>query len=176
MNIIDHGFNKIEIFQIKDIANCDYAFRDYETAELCGGVQIMDYKKVYEYDEWVDLDEFFNNRISLLGNVYEKFNLDIPADFNGHSMSVSDLICINEESWYYVDWMGFKYLGDFEYHYFKDEEFRICSECGAVMNSGFMEETGLWYCCSEECLLNRMTWDEYMEMYEADEAFYTEWY
>jgi hypothetical protein len=33
MNIIDHGFNRIEIFQIRDIANCDYAFRDYEEAE-----------------------------------------------------------------------------------------------------------------------------------------------
>ena len=187
MNIIDHGFNRIEIFQIKDIANCDYAFRSYEEAErtiwgyhgemtednAIRGVQIMDYKKVYEYDEWFDSD---SDSLPLLEKVFCKFNIDHPADFKGHSLSVSDLICVNEESWYYVDDIGFKYIGDFDYHFFKGEEFRVCSECGDVMQDGFMEETGLWYCCSEECLLKRMPWDEYLEMYEADEAFYTQWF
>lgn len=187
MNIIDHGFNRIEIYQIKDIANCDYAFRSYEEAErtiwgyhgemtednAIRGVQIMDYKKVYEYDEWFDSD---SDSLPLLEKVFCKFNIDRPADFKGHSLSVSDLICVNEESWYYVDDIGFKHIGDFEYHFFKGEEFRVCSECGDVMQDGFMEETGLWYCCSEECLLNRMPWDEYLEMYEADEAFYTQWF
>lgn len=176
MNIIDHGFNTIEIYQIRDIANCDYAFRGYEDAEKCGGVWIADYKRVYAFDTWVELDEFINRGTSLLSKIYEKFTLDIPADYRGHSMSVSDLICINEESWYYVDNIGFKCLGDFEWQTFKGEDFRICDQCGSVMQSGFMEESGAWYFCSEECLKENMTWDEYMEMYEEDTAFYTEWY
>ena len=195
MNIIDHGFNKVEIYQIRDIANCDYAFRSYEEAEktiwgylgemreenAIRGVQIMDYKKVYEYDEWVDLDEFFNNRISLLGNVYEKFNLDIPADFNGHSMSVSDLICVNEESWYYVDDIGFKYIGDFDYHFFKDEEFRVCSECGDVMIDGYVINDGDEYYCCDECLHKHYTEEEYLNLYydgdfDGESTYYTQWF
>lgn len=175
MNIINHGLNKIEIYQIRDIASCNYAFRGYEDAEKCGGVQISDYKRVYRYGEWVDLNEFMVNGSCLLNKIFGKFNVNLPADFNGHSMSVSDLVCINEESWFYVDNIGFKFLGDFEYLTFNGEEFRICDECGDVMQDGFMEESGWWHYCSKECLEKHMTWDEYMEMYEEDAAFYTQW-
>lgn len=190
MNIIDHGFNKIEIYQIKDIANCDYAFRSYEEAErtiwgylgemteenAIRGVQIMDYKRVYEYDEWVDLDSLVYSNESLLGNIYTKFNIDPPADFKGHSMSVSDLICINEESWYYVDDIGFKYIGDFEYQYFKDECFRVCSDCGGVMIDGYVVDGGCEYYC-EECLDKHYTTEEWIKMCDEDEdTYWTQWY
>lgn len=194
MNIIDHGFNKVEIYQIKDIAKCAYAFRSYEEAENCVsgyvqyfngssaskklpvyGIRITDYKKVYEYDEWVDLDEFFNSRTSLLGNVYEKFNLDIPADFNGHSMSVSDLICINEESWYYVDDIGFKYIGDFDYQTFMAEEFRVCTDCGSVIQDGYVVYGGDEYYC-EECREKHYSDEEWTRMYNEEyECYYTSW-
>ena len=195
MNIIDHGFNKVEIYQIRDVANCDYAFRSYEEASKCvsayvqyydgrsvseeipvHGIQITDYKKVYEYDEWVDLDELTADGSCLLDKIYFKFNMDVPADFNGHSMSVSDLICINEESWYYVDDIGFTYIGDFDYQTFMDEEFRICSECGGVMIEGYVVGAGLEYYCSDECLHEHYSDEEWYKMCDEDEdTNWTQW-
>lgn len=54
---------------------------------------------------------------------------------------------------------------------------RKCSICGKPMVDGFyvdaLMETG--YYCSEECLTKVYTWDEYMEMYNDDCAYWTEW-
>ncbi len=46
-----------------------------------------------------------------LDDIYGKFNLDHPADFIGHSLSVSDIIVVKEKDAYiahYVDSFGFK--------------------------------------------------------------------
>ena len=51
-----------------------------------------------------------------LESAFEKFNLNRPADFAGHSMSVSDIIAIkrgNEVSYHYCDSVGFKDLPGF---------------------------------------------------------------
>lgn len=196
MNIIDHGFNRIEIFQIKDIANCNYAFRSYEEAEetISGytqtyngltkewgekepiyGVRIEDYKKVYEYDEWFDSDAM-SWGMSFLDTIYCKFNECPPNDFEGHSLSVSDLIRVNEESWYYVDYIGFKYIGDFESGFKDTYDFRICDECGAVMTDGFVVDGGAEYYCDEDCLHQHYSEEEWIEMCENDEdTYWTQW-
>ena len=194
VNIIDKAFNTIEIYQIRDIEKCDYAFRSYEEAEKClagysqtfngetyseqtpfYGIQITDYKRVYEYEEWVDLDELIGSGDSLLNRIYYKFNMEIPADFNGHSLSVSDLICINEESWYYVDNIGFKYIGDFEAGYFRDDGFRVCSDCGACIVEGYVVHDGDAYYC-EGCMWEHYTEEEWERMYEEEyECYWTQW-
>ena len=48
--------------------------------------------------------------------VYEKFNIDHPADYKGHSLSVSDIVVLHEDgknSAHFVDSFGFTGLPDF---------------------------------------------------------------
>jgi len=46
-----------------------------------------------------------------LDSIYDKFNVDLPEDYKGHSLSMSDVIELyddQESSFYYVDSVGFK--------------------------------------------------------------------
>ena len=52
---------------------------------------------------------------------------------------------------------------------------RVCDECGDAHWDGYYIEDGEYY-CSDECLHKHYTQEEYMEMYEADEAYWTEWF
>lgn len=54
-----------------------------------------------------------------LEDIFTRFNVDRPADFKGHSLSVSDVVSIREngkDTAYFVDCFGFKEIPDF----FKD--------------------------------------------------------
>lgn len=58
-----------------------------------------------------------------------------------------------------------------------DKDWRICSECGAVMEEGFIVEGFEYeYYCTKECLHKHYSEEEYAKMYEADEAYWTQWY
>ena len=46
--------------------------------------------------------------------LYTKFNMERPADFKGHSLSVSDVVVIKDKP-YYVDSFGFKELPEFKH-------------------------------------------------------------
>lgn len=51
-----------------------------------------------------------------LDGIYERFNIQRPADFTGHSLSVSDVVVLNDGSTvkaYYVDSIGFAELPEF---------------------------------------------------------------
>ena len=51
-----------------------------------------------------------------LDSIYERFNIQRPADFTGHSLSVSDVVVLNDGSTvkaYYVDSIGFAELPEF---------------------------------------------------------------
>lgn len=51
-----------------------------------------------------------------LEKIYEDFNLHRPADFTGHSLSVSDVVALKQNgqiSYHYCDHIGFKELPDF---------------------------------------------------------------
>ena len=51
-----------------------------------------------------------------LEGIYERFNIQHPADFTGHSLSVSDVVVLNDGSTvkaYYVDSIGFAELPEF---------------------------------------------------------------
>lgn len=72
---------------------------------------ISDYDEVYS-GNLADID-FKQHK---LDGIYQKFNVDHPADFRGHSLSVSDVIVLNQkgkETAYYVDSFGFKELPEF---------------------------------------------------------------
>lgn len=84
-----------------------YKFRDFDKIEKLGGkFSIDDYKCVYDGVICCDMED-----IVLLNKLFEKFNLNHPADFKGHSMSVSDVVTIireNGKTTYYTDGIGFK--------------------------------------------------------------------
>lgn len=76
-----------------------------------------EYKLKYSF-ETVERPDFFP-RIGwsfadiedILGEIYEYFNIRRPADFKGHSLSVSDIIVLEsgkEKGIYFVDSFGFK--------------------------------------------------------------------
>lgn len=72
---------------------------------------ISDYDEVYSGN--LDDIEFKQHK---LAGIYQKFNVDHPADFRGHTLSVSDVIVLNQkgkETAYYVDSFGFKELPEF---------------------------------------------------------------
>jgi hypothetical protein len=50
-------------------------------------------------------------------NLYQKFNIDRPEDFRGHSLSVSDVVALKQQgivNYYFVDSFGFKELPGFD--------------------------------------------------------------
>lgn len=62
-----------------------------------------------------------------LENLFQKFNMERPEDFKGHSLSVSDVIIVRERgknTAYYVDSIGFKQLDHFEKSRAKTRESR----------------------------------------------------
>ena len=54
--------------------------------------------------------------MGILEQIYVEFNLHRPADFTGHSLSVSDIVALKQDgvvSYHYCDNIGFKELPDF---------------------------------------------------------------
>jgi hypothetical protein len=54
----------------------------------------FNYKKVYENSISVE------NFDIALEEIFKKFNINHPKDFSGHSMSVSDLVVIEDKAFY----------------------------------------------------------------------------
>ena len=52
---------------------------------------------------------------------------------------------------------------------------RICSECKEKMTEGYCIDAGLEYYCSDECLHKHYTKEEYLEMYDDGNSYWTEW-
>ena len=73
------------------------------------GMQIKkeDYKLVY-------VGEFLGNMS--LDDIFERFNIDRPKDFRGHSLSVSDIVVLNDGekvTAHFVDSISFEQLDSF---------------------------------------------------------------
>lgn len=102
---------KIKIYQINmDRDNGSYSFTNYENTirRTGGGIRSSIYDCVFDGE--VDCKG--------LEEVYEKFNIDSPPGFKGHSLSVSDIVEIAEsdsveKGYYFCDSIGFKKI-DFE--------------------------------------------------------------
>lgn len=103
--------NEYKIYQLKNSPeNHAIRFEEYAIAEKYGEpAKPENYDLVYSGS----LDEFEDS--NKLEAIYTKFNLDRPESFKGHSISVSDIIVMNNEA-NYVDSYGFvdvldKFLG-----------------------------------------------------------------
>ncbi len=99
-----------EIYQLKSGDEThDIRFQPYEDITKAGKKpDFANYEKVYEGNA-ADLS---GNLGEKLESLFEKFNHDRPEDFKGHSLSVSDVVVL-EDNAYYVDDVGFKPLEDF---------------------------------------------------------------
>lgn len=89
-----------------------YEFRSYEDLQAEGlKVEPTHYDRVYTgplHDEKT-LEE-------TLEDLYAEFNMVIPEDFQGHSMSVSDVVVLHqngEDTAYYCDMVGFREVPEF---------------------------------------------------------------
>lgn len=92
----------VSIYQIRDVANTDYAFRGYD--EVADKIDLADYDKVATID-LLDNDDILET-VFMYGNTDKsKFNEIKPM----RSISVSDIIDY-DDTMYYVDSFGFKEL------------------------------------------------------------------
>ena len=84
-----------------------------------------------------------------LNALYQTFNIDHPADFTGHSMSVSDIVALRQAgvvSCHYVDSWGFKELPAFlkPENYLKNTEMAMEDDYGmidGILNNGQKQQT-----------------------------------
>ena len=97
------------IYQIRDgSAGENYAFMNMSSIES-HGMQIKkeDYQLVY-------VGELFGNMS--LDDIFERFNINRPEDFRGHSLSVSDIVVLNDGenvTAHFVDSISFEQLDHF---------------------------------------------------------------
>ena len=95
---------KIKVYQIdheKDAWNV--MFMDYAFTRKHGGVNPAVYKTVFDGN--VDTEN--------LEEVFALLNTDAPVGYNGHSLSVSDIV-ETEEGFHFCDSFGFKKLESFD--------------------------------------------------------------
>ena len=101
--------NRYGIYQIIDGSpGREYEFMDLNFIERHGyQVKKEDYELIYS-DKMLFGDT--------LDSLYEKFNIAHPEDYTGHSLSVSDIVVLNENGnvkSYFVDSISFRELPDF---------------------------------------------------------------
>lgn len=94
---------KYYMYQLKDISKTIYAFRSWDEAKEFIDPQLNEYKCVYSGEIEA------NTEIDALESLFVDFNINRPADFYGHSMSMSDIVCLVRDDgcdWYYCDTFG----------------------------------------------------------------------
>lgn len=100
----------INVYQIQDVENCEYAFMNYEVAKSKGGPDLKDYKKVAEFGITKALQdrdvETILDMAFTYGNIKDDYFKYNPG---ARSISVSDILEYNGEK-YYVDTTGFEKL------------------------------------------------------------------
>ena len=112
---------KYGIYQLKDIPEMrEFQFAGTESLKRRGiikdnldAIKPENYNLVY-VGELSELQR--RTQSATLEAVYEKFNIDHPADYKGHSLSVSDIVVLHEDgknSAHFVDSFGFTGLPDF---------------------------------------------------------------
>lgn len=91
----------------------------------------------------------YGNARTNLDMIYQRFNVDHPADFKGHSLSVSDIVALKQNgvvSCHYVDSIGFRELPNFlkPENYLKNAEMAMEDDYGmidGVINNGPKQPT-----------------------------------
>lgn len=106
-------FDNIEIFQLKKIHH-NRAVRWQSLANYTaekGAPSAADYDRVYECTRSA-LSIPGSDPETVLEHIYSVFNIHKPRGFEGHSLSVSDVVTLDGAA-YYVDSYGFKKIEGF---------------------------------------------------------------
>lgn len=111
--------NQFGIYQLKDTPEArDIRFMNMDYLESKGiAVARENYDLVYT----APLEDGTN-----LEDIYTKFNIDHPADFKGHSLSVSDVLVLHqngENTSHYVDSFGYREVPEFIQEIAKEKSF-----------------------------------------------------
>ena len=105
-NVTDATYSIYQLKRDEDMR--DYSFASMDELNRRGlTVNPDNYEKVYEAPKTAE---------DTLDSIYYRFNMEHPADFRGHSLSVSDVIVFHEngvDTAHYVDSYGFKVIPDF---------------------------------------------------------------
>ena len=104
-----YGINTYSIYQLNLSYSTDpYRFMPFSWLQEKGlSIERENYQMVYSAELMPG---------DTLHTIFEDLNMDIPADYRGHSLSVSDVVVFHEygkERVWYVDSIGFKELPDF---------------------------------------------------------------
>lgn len=91
----------------------------------------------------------YGNARTNLDMIYQRFNVDHPADFKGHSLSVSDIVALKQNgvvSCHYVDSIGFREIPNFlkPENYLKNAEMLLEDDYGmidGIINNGPKQST-----------------------------------
>ena len=113
--LMNSSNDTVAIYQLKRTPeNRDIAFAGLDYLEKMGKeINRDNYNLVYCYNE--DLSKV-ENMPAFLESVFGKFNNDHPKDYEGHSLSVSDVIAVKKEGQitaHFVDTTGFRELSHF---------------------------------------------------------------
>ena len=125
------------IYQLKrEDATRDYRFEPYDRLQAAGlAVDPAHYEPVYSG---------FMTPGMTLDAIYTRFNLDHPQDFKGHSLSVSDVVVVQQggkSTAHYVDSSGYRQVPEFlqPENYLKNAE--MSTEQNYNMIDGMMNNT-----------------------------------
>ena len=120
--------------------------------------QFASYSRLQKMGKEPDIDHYevvyasslpaYTNQTQMLDGLYEKFNIDHPSDFHGHSLSVSDIVALKVNgvvSSHYVDSFGFRNLPEFikPENYLKAAEMSMEDDYGmldGIINNGAKDE------------------------------------
>ncbi len=106
---------KYEIYQLKEdtMEQMKLRFMASDQAAQLGGIHRENYRLVYEGNV-----ETRKDAQQTLDGLFRKFNIDRPAGFEGHSLSVSDIIYLADgesSGWWFCDAYGWKLLSGEEW-------------------------------------------------------------
>ena len=129
--------NTYEIYQIPaGSEHRDIRFLDYEKL---GSMGLTPKKANYESVYGGNLDDIpYTDKLE---GIYTMFNIEHPEDYTGRSLSVSDVVVINDENGrkaYYVDSVGFKDVSDM----FLTRSEQVAAEETPQIMSGYIEKYG----------------------------------
>ena len=104
---------KYTLYQLKNTEENHYIRFMGLSSTISSQINLNNYDKVYDGEYSIN-EPFDANKIC--ETLFEKFNIDLPEDFRGHSLSVSDVIVLEnngENKAYYCDSIGFKEIENF---------------------------------------------------------------
>ena len=134
------------IYQIRRGGELDaYRFMNYDYLQSKG---VTPERGGYDAIYTGGLADYGDNKTNL-DMIYQRFNVDHPADFKGHSLSVSDIVALKQNgvvSCHYVDSIGFRELPNFlkPENYLRNVEMLLEDDYGmidGIINNGPKQPT-----------------------------------